>query len=151
MSSSTLSNCLFEDNAADSNGGGLLRNFLSNPELDNCVFRGNSASDDGGGMYSNPTRTPSLVDTILCGNTPEQVYGMFGDRGGNCIQEFCVDCRRSNCPTDLDGDDLTNGADLGLFFVAWGSCEGCAEDFKSNGEVNGEDLGLLFAAWGACP
>ena len=129
----------------------MLAHFLSYPELNNCVFQGNSASVNGGGMYSNPTSTPTLTNTILCGNTPEQVFGAFTDNGGNCEQEFCVDCELTDCPTDLNGDGVTNGADLGLFFVAWGPCEACEEDFNADGVVNGQDLGLLFVAWGACP
>ena len=56
----------------------------------------------------------------------------------------------SDCPTDLDGDGTTGGADLGMVFVAWGSCPGCAADFNVDGLVNGKDLGVLFAAWGPC-
>ena len=150
LSSPTLNNCLFLGNMADFSGGGMLAHFLSYPELNNCVIQGNSANVNGGGMYSNPTSSPSLANTILCGNTPEQVYGLFTDNGSNCMQEFCVDCELTDCPTDLNDDGVTDGQDLGLLFVQWGDCSACPADFNTDGEVNGQDLGLLFVAWGPC-
>ena len=149
-SSPTLDDCRFEENDADFNGGGLLCHFLSTPDLEACLFVANSAGDDGGGLYSNPNSNPGLSGTMLCGNTPEQVFGTFEDRGGNCVRESCDECDPSTCPTDLDGDTLTNGVDLGLLFIAWGSCESCAEDFNDDGEVDGQDLGILFSGWGSC-
>lgn len=58
----------------------------------------------------------------------------------------------SNCPADLNGDHVVNGADLGLLLGAWGPCPGtpCTGDINLDGEVNGADLGLLLGAWGPC-
>lgn len=54
------------------------------------------------------------------------------------------------CPTDLDGDGITGGADLGAFMSFWGGCDACAADFNDDGRVDGVDLGAMFAAWGPC-
>jgi len=53
------------------------------------------------------------------------------------------------CPTDLSGDDQTDGKDLGALLLAWGSADSGA-DLDGNGAVDGADLGLLLLAWGAC-
>ncbi|MCA9284828.1 MAG: hypothetical protein KDA22_06430 [Phycisphaerales bacterium] len=57
----------------------------------------------------------------------------------------------TTCETDLNGDGMTDGADLGLLLAAWGDCPaGCAEDLNGDGTVNGADLGLLLGSWGPC-
>ncbi|MFG0275592.1 MAG: hypothetical protein ACF8QF_11085 [Phycisphaerales bacterium] len=55
----------------------------------------------------------------------------------------------SPCPTDLNGDGVTDGADLGLLLGAWGG-SGPA-DLNGSGTVDGADLGLRLGAWGPCP
>jgi len=57
------------------------------------------------------------------------------------------------CPADLNGDRVVNGADLGLMLGAWGPCPSspCAADLNLDGVVNGADLGLMLGAWGPCP
>ena len=56
------------------------------------------------------------------------------------------------CPADLDGDDMVDGADLGLLLAAWGPAPpGTAADLNADGVVDGADLGLLLADWGPCP
>ena len=54
------------------------------------------------------------------------------------------------CPSDLDGDGMTGGSDLGELVASWGACDGCQADLDGDGTVNGVDLGLFFAAWGPC-
>ncbi|MFG0256516.1 MAG: hypothetical protein ACF8GE_01285 [Phycisphaerales bacterium JB043] len=53
------------------------------------------------------------------------------------------------CPTDLNDDGMTDGADLGLLLGNWGNSGG--SDLNSDGTTDGADLGLLLGAWGACP
>ncbi|MFZ9691557.1 MAG: M12 family metallo-peptidase [Phycisphaerales bacterium] len=55
------------------------------------------------------------------------------------------------CPTDLDGNGFTDGADLAGLLGSWGSCTGCAADIDGNGLVDGADLAALLGGWGACP
>jgi len=54
------------------------------------------------------------------------------------------------CPTDLNGDGVTDGADLGALLSVWGSSDSLA-DINGDGVVDGADLGILLSAWGACP
>ncbi len=53
-----------------------------------------------------------------------------------------------DCPGDLTGDDVVNGADLGILLANWNTDED--GDFNDDGVVNGADLGFLLAHWGAC-
>jgi hypothetical protein len=66
-------------------------------------------------------------------------------------------------PNDIDGDGCTNGVDLGLLLVGWGTDgavtttddQGMAVtynvDLNGDGVVNGVDLGLLLNDWYANP
>ena len=56
------------------------------------------------------------------------------------------------CPSDLNGDSLVNGADLGQMLGVWGPCPAlCPADLDNDGLVSGSDLGLMLGAWGVCP
>lgn len=50
-------------------------------------------------------------------------------------------------PGDLNGDDLVDGADLGLLLGAWGT-GAIRADLNGDGVVDGADLGLLLGVWG---
>jgi hypothetical protein len=52
-----------------------------------------------------------------------------------------------NCSSDLNGDGVTDGADLGLLLGAWGT-DGA--DLTGEGATDGADLGILLGAWGPC-
>ena len=142
--------CVFERNTANGLFGsaGALNCLNSNPTIDNCTFRDNSAAVDGGIVISGGN--PYMSNTSLCGNMPGQVNGPYTDNGGNCIQERCVDCEAPACPSDLNHDGQTDGADYGLFFSQWGACSECSADFDGNGVVDSADLGLFYAGWGPC-
>jgi len=51
--------------------------------------------------------------------------------------------------SDLSGDGLVNGADLGMLLLAWGDCRDacCPADLNGDGEINGADLGMLLLDW----
>jgi hypothetical protein len=51
---------------------------------------------------------------------------------------------------DLNGDQLVNGADLGLLLAAWGPCgdpQQCPGDYDGDGSIGGADLGVLLSNW----
>ena len=50
-------------------------------------------------------------------------------------------------PADLNGDDIVNGADMGLLFLAWGFNPGNPADINQDDWVDGGDLGLLILYW----
>lgn len=54
------------------------------------------------------------------------------------------------CAFDLDGNDVVDASDLGIFLALWNGTNSEA-DFNGDGIVNSSDLGLLLAGWGACP
>jgi hypothetical protein len=53
-----------------------------------------------------------------------------------------------DCPADLNGDDVVDGADLGMLLADWG--RDADADFNEDDTVDGADLGVLLAAWGPC-
>ncbi|MFZ9689651.1 MAG: SUMF1/EgtB/PvdO family nonheme iron enzyme [Phycisphaerales bacterium] len=56
------------------------------------------------------------------------------------------------CPGDITGNGMVNGADLGLVLAAWGS-DGSDEpgsDINADGLVNGADLAFVIGAYGPC-
>ncbi len=55
----------------------------------------------------------------------------------------------TRCPSDLDGDGRTDGADLARLLVGWGSSG--PGDLNGDGLVDAADLGLLVVGWGPCP
>ncbi len=55
----------------------------------------------------------------------------------------------ADCDADLNGDEVVDGADLGLLLSAWGADS--VFDLNLDNIVDGSDLGLLLAGWGACP
>jgi hypothetical protein len=48
---------------------------------------------------------------------------------------------------DVNGDEIVNGADLGLLLGAWGPANGSPFDLNHDGVVDGADLGLLLGCW----
>ena len=52
-----------------------------------------------------------------------------------------------NCPADLNGDKVVDGADLGELLGSWGGFFG---DLNGDGVTDGADLGILLGAWGPC-
>lgn len=57
------------------------------------------------------------------------------------------------CPADMDGDLMVQGADLTILLGQWGDCfdsTDCSADLNGDGYVNGADLTLMLGAWGSC-
>jgi hypothetical protein len=53
------------------------------------------------------------------------------------------------CVGDLNGDHVTDGADLGVLLGDWGL--NTQSDRNGDHVVDGADLGILLGAWGNCP
>lgn len=62
--------------------------------------------------------------------------------------EFQIVDPKNPCPADLNGDDIVDGADLGILLAAWGTSG--PGDFNGNGIVDGGDLGLMLGSTGVC-
>ena len=54
------------------------------------------------------------------------------------------------CPSDLNADDVVDGADLGIMLNWWGTAWSAA-DLNNDFVIDGGDLGILISSWGACP
>ncbi|MCH2161988.1 MAG: hypothetical protein MK085_08970, partial [Phycisphaerales bacterium] len=74
--------------------------------------------------------------------------GSPADEEGEATLQINCEPFNNPCPSDLNGDDAVDGADLGLMLSQWGA-DGSA-DLNDDGVVDGADLGLLLAAWGNC-
>jgi formylglycine-generating enzyme required for sulfatase activity len=68
------------------------------------------------------------------------------------LAALAVPTAHAQCPGDVTGNGLVNGADLGLVLAAWSS-DGTDEpgsDVNQDGVVNGADLAFVLGAWGPC-
>jgi predicted outer membrane repeat protein len=147
----TMSDCVFEGNVANVEGGGVYASVPSdgsgaaNLTLLSCSFTNNTASAFGGGIFSRPDANTTIIDTLACGNTPDQVYGEYIDGGENTITDECP----LGCP-DINGDSNVDVIDLLLVIGYWGTHDSSA-DVNSDGIVDVLDLLQIIAAWGTCP
>ena len=90
--------------------------------------------------------TVSLTDTTVCGNSSAgQIVGDWTDNGGNYVADECP----PDCPADLNGDGIVNGADLTILLSEWGQ-SGVPGDIDGSGAVDGADLTILLGEWGDC-
>ena len=146
LGESYVHDCVMEGNTAYQ-GGGLywFANEDTTPlEMHGCTIICNLANKIGGGIktrFGFPAVT--LEETIVCDNDPDEIDGPYVDLGMNAL---CV------CPADFTGNDVVDGADLGILVAFWGPCRSadCPADLNHDGIVNGSDLGLLLGFWGPC-
>lgn len=177
----TLNNCVFSENASVIYGGGIYA-IQGDHTLNNCTFNANgrlyyapftprtdfgggigwfaglgttltiidcdvadnTAKDAGGGLWVRPGyATVEILDSTICDNTNPEVEGRYVDLGGNTI---------CDCPADLNGDGIVDGADISGVIAFWGVCstEDCDADINFDGIINGADLALLLSDWGIC-
>ena len=107
-----------------------------------CAFINGSGHD----FLSNQVMGPLLSG----GNLGEPRFVNFADLDGDQFVTVTTGGGDDECPGDLNGDLVVNGADFGGLLAAWGSCGGCAADLSGDGEVGGADVGLMLSVWGAC-
>lgn len=67
--SPTLANCLFLDNTAQDDGGGLYNWNGSSPTITDCTFQNNTAEFGGGGMDNGFDSNPRLEDVTFLANS----------------------------------------------------------------------------------
>ncbi len=123
----------------------------------NRLFAGAPEADDSG-VLSGAVYAIDISQIVDCnGNGVDDSLDIFTgtsvDHDGDGIPDECAE---GDCDADINGDGVVDGADLGLFFVAWGPCPGdeigCPGDISDDGVVSGIDLGLFCASWGLeCP
>jgi len=126
-------------------GGGILTDGA--PTIMNCVIRDNNAMF-GGGMYhlANGTNGATVSNTVFCNNTPDDIYGVWIDAGGNSFNVSCA----APCTADINGDSVVNVSDLLEIIGVWGTSDPAA-DINGDGVVNVIDLLEVIGSWGVCP
>jgi len=83
----------------------------------------------------------------------QSAFQSFSNRASDhlpVIADFELALASPACEGDLNGDDVVDGADLGLLLGEWGAGPGAASDLNGDGVVDGADLGLLLGIWGPC-
>ena len=91
----------------------------------------------------------SIGANWFAGATSPSLAGVTQDSDGDGIPDVC------ECPGDILGDGIINGADLAALLSYWGSVttspvsQAC--DFNGDDRVDGADLSYLLSAWGPCP
>jgi len=92
-----------------------------------------------------PQLTSQVRFRFSISDTPDNSITEAGIDDFNLTVSTCV----APCQGDFDGNDVVNGADLGVLLAQWGSTG--SADLNGDGTVNGADLGTLLSKWGACP
>ena len=131
--------------------GGAFDEIRGVPAKGIAVWDGVSWSGVGSGadatVFESYVWDDGSGPALLIGGSLTSVDGVSANRVAAYVGCPVV----TTCETDLNGDGMTDGADLGLLLAAWGDCPaGCAEDLNGDGTVNGADLGLLLGSWGPC-
>jgi hypothetical protein len=76
----------------------------------------------------------------------EILDGTLADGNSDGVPDVC------QCPTDLNGDGATGGADISVLLGFWGlSGKSVLGDIDGNLVVDAADLSALLASWGPCP
>jgi hypothetical protein len=84
---------------------------------------------------------PGYIDYAYAVRMTRSVVGFLVDNAGVNVLESCVG--------DVDGDNDTDQADLGVLLADWGCTGGdCAGDLDGDGNTDQSDLGILLADWG---
>jgi parallel beta-helix repeat protein len=138
-----LTDCTITGNTAYKSGGGIFCES-SSPTITGCTISDNTAADKfgkGGGIYCYDS-SPTLTDTTVCGNAPDQIDGFWSDQGGNSIDTEC-------CP-DPTNDGMVSSDDVQSIMNAW-NCMTCdSDDVNFDGVVDVRGLLVALAAWGPC-
>jgi len=84
---------------------------------------------------------PGYIDHAYAVRMTRSVVGYLVDNAGVQVP--------GPCPGDIDGDQDTDQADLGILLADWGCSGGdCRGDLDGYGDTDQSDLGILLADWG---
>jgi hypothetical protein len=80
----TISDSTLSGNSAGGNGGAIDNNGGGTAAVSQCVVANNSAGGNGGGIFnSGAGGAVTVSDSTFFGNTPDNIFGLFTDLGGN--------------------------------------------------------------------
>lgn len=98
----------------------------------------------------NPSLTPTGVRTIIEATVEDVEAPGFDELTGlgrvNAFKAVQLALESLPVPSDINGDGVVDGGDLGLLLGAWDTSNPAA-DLDRSGVVDGADLGLLLANW----
>ncbi|MFO0963771.1 MAG: PQQ-dependent sugar dehydrogenase [Phycisphaerales bacterium] len=88
----------------------------------------------------------TTVDQVSCFGEDANGELYIADHGGQ-IYKIIPASGDGPCPIlgDINGDNLVDGADLGILLGNWGAAG--ASDLNGDGRVDGADLGILLGNW----
>jgi predicted outer membrane repeat protein len=171
-----VTDCLFENNTVNGDGGGMSNAYGSHSTVRNCVFRGNACGRDGGGVAcvgANDPDVPSNGTFEHClfeDNVAPNRGGGFFVRASEPSMSNC-DVRNNACgesggglhffesPASTVMDTHLCGNSLeqidGAYFDFGGNsvdadCVACVGDITGDGTVGVDDLLELIATFGPC-
>lgn len=137
---------------------GVLPVQIAGPtNLERDVFENNGAVNLAGDISVEllDGYMPNLGDTFVVFTANGGLFGAFDAITGEPGFEVSYDGNdvvltfvgTGSCPTDLNGDGVSDAADLGLLIAAFGTMNPGA-DINDDGIVDAADLGLLIAQFG---
>jgi predicted outer membrane repeat protein len=140
----------FVENTSLESGGGISLALPGGTSAElpvsDSTFQSNVALVSGGAIYiQGDAAGITMSGNVFCENLPENIFGEgYADSGSNS------DC---DCPGDLNGTGVVDGADLTVMLSQWGVVEvgeDSPADIDGNGDVNGADLTIVLSNWGSC-
>ncbi|MCH2146785.1 MAG: right-handed parallel beta-helix repeat-containing protein [Phycisphaerales bacterium] len=84
LSDPTINNCVFQNNNASQNGGGIM-NYESHPNLTSCSFDNNIAGSLGGGMYNFSNSNTNISNCTFISNAAQFGGGIYNRYLSNSI------------------------------------------------------------------
>ena len=170
-----ISNCLFEGNTVNGDGGGMANAYGTYATVTNCTFRGNTGGRDGGGVAcvgadepDVPSNSP-FENCIFEENSTSDRGGGFFSRASEPTVSGCT--IRSNNASDGGGAyffesplSVLSGTALcgntleqvaGSHYDGGGNtvdedCDVCEADITGDGIVGVDDILALIATFGPC-
>jgi predicted outer membrane repeat protein len=135
-----LTGCDFIQNSSLNGGGAITVGFSVALDVTGCTIEENEAAAGGGVLVLSGTEAQvTFTNSTICDNSADNVDGEHVDGGGNTI---CV----SGLDSDINGDGVVDGADLGLLLAAWNTTD-ATTDLNNDITTDGADLGILIANW----
>ena len=149
--SGSAGNATLKIRGSDSSGLGIAsaQQAYSYPDQSQTVYFSNGLLQSFElpmSYFVDPDREPYLIVSVY----RSSVLGIFNGGIYTPKLELAYENPTPPCAGNLDGNDIVDAADLGIFLALWNSSNADA-DFNGDGTVDATDLGLLLARWGACP
>ncbi|MCO5248596.1 MAG: right-handed parallel beta-helix repeat-containing protein [Chitinophagales bacterium] len=88
-SSPSFANCIFKNNQATVQGGGMHNEFNASPIITNCTFQNNSAGTGGGGVFNYYNASPKISQSKFISNTSTNGGGLATNTNANPVITNC--------------------------------------------------------------